>query len=30
VIEKHLQLLQGVEKDIYKNISTSILTTYGQ
>ena len=30
VIEKHLQLLQGIEKDIYKDISTSILTTYGQ
>ena len=30
VIEKHLSLLQGIEKEIYKNISTSILNTYGK
>lgn len=30
VIEKHLALLQGIEKDIYKDISTSILNTYGK
>ena len=30
VIEKHLALLQGIEKDIYRDISTSILRTYGK
>ena len=30
VIAKHLALLQGIEKDIYRDISTSILATYGK
>ena len=30
IIKNHLELLHGLEKEIYKNISTSILNTYGK